>query len=265
MAPTNAFPLMAVDIGNTCVKLADFEHANDLPLPLPAGSLTVGHNWVEAELEPFVTRKPAAYAWWIASVNRPAAARLLDWLKARGVDRPRLMMAADLPLAVDVALPDAVGVDRLLNAVSVNKLRARGRPAIAVSFGSAIVVDYVSASGAFAGGAILPGVAMSARALHTFTDLLPLIEIAEAPPVLGTSTEDAMRSGMFWGAVGAVRELVNRLAEGQGPIQVFLTGGGAAPYAAILAQQTEHAAQFVPHLTLSGIALSALEAGAASG
>ena len=57
-----------------------------------------------------------------------------------------------------------------------------------VDVGSAITVDLVSADGAFLGGAILPGIAMSARALHEFTDLLPLVDMSELtapPPALG--------------------------------------------------------------------------------
>ncbi len=99
--------------------------------------------------------------------------------------------------------------------------------------GTAITVDLVSADGAFLGGAILPGIAMSARALHEFTDLLPLVDLAELaapPPALGTETEAALRAGLFWGAVGGVRELMGQLAGPERP-QVILTGGASAAVA----------------------------------
>jgi type III pantothenate kinase len=260
MAAPGVFPLMAVDIGNSRIKFGDFEHPLDEPVPVPRSAFSVPHAWEDAELERLIGRKPKSISWWIASVNRPAEARLVDWLRARGVAEPRVLFAADLPLVVDVPLPDAVGIDRLADAVAVNKIRTAGRPAIAIDFGSAITVDLVTDRGSFAGGAILPGLGTSARALHTFTDMLPLIEIDEAPDALGTSTEEAMRSGLFWGAVGAVRELVARLASDEDATEVFLTGGGAAPFAAILREQDEHPAQFVPHMTLAGIALAALTA-----
>ena len=158
-------------------------------------------------------------AWWIGSVNRPAATSLIDWLRAERPDDPITLLAAgDLPLVVAVERPDMVGVDRLLDAVAANRLRRPGRPAIVVDVGTAITVDLVSADGAFRGGAILPGIAMSARAMHEFTDLLPLIEMSELgspPPAVGTSTVSAMRSGLFWGAVGSIRELVGRMIERQ--------------------------------------------------
>ena len=109
-----------------------------------------------------------------------------------------------------------VGIDRLLAAVAANRLRNPKRPAVIVDLGTAITVDLVDAEGVFRGGAILPGIAISARAMHDYTDLLPHIpmaELEEPPPALGRATVPAMRSGLYWGAVGAVRELIERLAE----------------------------------------------------
>jgi len=128
---------------------------------------------------------------------------------------------------------------------------------VVVDVGTAITVDLVSRQGAFLGGAILPGIGMSARALHNFTDLLPLIDVSDLagpPPALGTSTEQAMQSGLFWGAVGAIRQLVERLGrEAGGTPEVFLTGGAGPAVAALLGPHARH----VPHLTLAGIALAA--------
>ncbi len=148
-----------------------------------------------------------------------------------------------------------VGVDRLLDALAANALRGPGRPAVVVDVGTAITVDLLSAEGAFLGGAILPGIAMSARALHEFTDLLPLVDVSELaapPPPLGEETVAAMRAGLFWGAVGAVRQLIDQLAGDTRP-QVILTGGAGPAVAELLGPS----AQLVPHLTLAGIALAA--------
>ena len=168
------------------------------------------------------TDSDRCFRWHIGSVNRPAASRLIDWLRDhRAADEIVLVTSGDLPLEVKLPRPDMVGVDRLLDGFAANRLRSPGRPAVVVDVGSAITVDLVDAAGAFLGGAILPGIAMSARALHEFTDLLPQIdmaELAEPPPALGTVTVAAMRSGLFWGAVGAVRQLVEQL-----------TGGSATP------------------------------------
>ena len=260
MPDKTAPPLFAVDVGNNRIKLGWFAPGGDAPLPEPRRTLTLAGGgsdlaplgeWLEQ------TGSPEA-AWWIGSVNRPAASRLIDWLRDRHPGpRVVLLAAGDLPLEVALERPDMVGVDRLLDAVAANALRQPGRPAVVVDVGTAITVDLVSANGVFQGGAILPGIGMSARALHEFTDLLPLIEpdeLVTAPPPVGTATDAAMRSGLFWGAVGSVRELVARLGQGAGaPAQVFLTGGAGPAVADLLGPDAAH----VPHLTLSGIALAA--------
>ena len=197
-------------------------------------------------------------AWWIGSVNRPAAARLVGWIARRWPRQPpKLLQWTDLPLQLHVQEPHRVGIDRLLNAVATNRLRAPDRPAVVVDVGTAITVDWLSAEGAFCGGAILPGLEMAAKALHQFTDLLPEVSFAqeaEPPPVLGSYTEAAIRSGLFWGTLGAVRELTVRLAQQASvPPQVFLTGGAGA----LLAPQLGPEVHYVPHLTLAGIALCA--------
>ena len=262
-------PLIAVDVGNSRIKLGLFRTVEDVSLPEPESTLHLDGRLAELErLAQWLASPPLPpgegrgegscvgdrLRWHIGSVNRPAASRLIDWLRDhRSGDEIMLLTSGDLPLTVRLPRPDMVGVDRLLDAVAANRLRTPGRKAVVVDVGSAITVDLVDADGAFLGGAILPGIAMSARALHEFTDLLPQIdmaELAEPPPALGTATAAAMRSGLFWGAVGAVRQLVEQLAARDADI--FLTGGAGPAVAKLLGAS----AKFVPHLTLAGIALA---------
>jgi type III pantothenate kinase len=187
---------------------------------------------------------------------------LQDWIVRQGSTPSghsapvRLLHVGDLPLDVRVEHPERVGMDRLAAATAAARLRAPRRGAILVDSGSAITVDYVSADGAFRGGAILPGMGLAARALHEFTDLLPLVplgELSAPPPALGTSTVTAIRSGLYWGAVGAVRELAERLSAGIDPQpELFLTGG-AGPH---LGKALSNPVRILPHLVLSGIALA---------
>jgi len=201
--------------------------------------------------------------WWIGSVNRPTTSGLIDWLGAHRPDDPITLLASgDLPLEVDVPRPDMVGIDRLLAAVAANRIREADRPAVVVDLGTAVTVDLISADGVFQGGAILPGIEMSSRALHDYTDLLPRIEMSELiepPEPLGKATEPAMRSGLYWGAVGAVRELTTRMiADASVEPEILVTGGAGPVVAKLLSESAHH----VPHLTLAGIALTA---GLASG
>ncbi len=258
-------PLVAVDIGNSRIKFGLFETLErrawqgPASLPLPARTFEIdparqGFAALEEWLAPTL---PSQASWWVASVQRSFTSRLLARLRDLCAPPAMLLSAADLPLRVELPRPDMVGIDRLAAALAAREAREPGRPAVVIDVGTAITVDYLDASGAFCGGAILPGLAMSARALHQFTDLLPLIEMQELgspPPPLGTSTTAAMRAGLFWGAVGGIKELAARLAAGTpSPPQVFLTGGAAANVAALVAPDAQH----VPHLTLAGIALAA--------
>ncbi|HVW37251.1 MAG TPA: type III pantothenate kinase, partial [Pirellulales bacterium] len=200
-----------------------------------------------------------AVSWWIGSVERSSTVRLVDWLRGEDAHRLTLLSASDLPLAVRLPLPDRVGIDRLLGAVAANQLRTASQGAIVVDLGTAITVDLVSPSGEFLGGAILPGIGTSARALHEFTDLLPLLkmqELAEPPPALGTNTLEAMRSGLYWGAVGGVKQLIELLSASIGGTpDIFLTGGAAPAVAGLLSPTT----RYEPNLTLAGIALAAAQ------
>jgi type III pantothenate kinase len=257
MARASAFPLVAVDIGNSRVKLATFAVPLAEPLPSPDRTATFDLEWSDAEMAGWLEGKVADYAWTIASVNRPVANRLVEWLGSRGVAPVRLLTYTDLPLVVDMPKPESVGIDRLVASVAANKLRAPDEPAIVVTHGSAITVNLIDNRGSFVGGAIMPGVHMTARALHEFTDRLPLVEVTEAPAVLERSTEGAIRFGLYWGVVGAAREVIARLSPSNKPAQVFLTGGGAPALAAILGEGYPRPPQLVPHLTLAGVALAA--------
>jgi len=262
MASANAlkFPLIAVDVGNSRVKFGVFEHPLGELLPHPQRALAEKLDGFEDEISGWLSQPPEHYHWSIASVNRPATTRLIQWLEKHKVLNVQLLNRAHLPVEVDLPRADLVGLDRLANAVAVNLLRTPNEPAIIVDMGTANKVDLVSAKGAFSGGAILPGLNMSARALHEFTDLLPEVEVADAPQPLGKSTLAAMSSGLYWGTVGAVRELIARVSDGPTAAQVFLTGGTAPKFVSILEHSAARPLQFVPHLTLAGIALSALRA-----
>lgn len=258
---------VAVDIGNQRLKCGIFRFVRE-PVSIPKPEQTFASRNPD-EIVGFVSqawdeRQPAQgngegapLTWWIASVNRPTAGELLDCVKReRPADQLMLLSAADLPLAVRLPHPDRVGIDRLVNALAAERMRHPDHSAVVVDLGTAITVDTISADGAFLGGAILLGLASAARALHEFTDMLPLLNVESiaCPEAIGKDTEAAMRAGLFWGTVGGIRELLLRQVEVLGqPADVFITGGHAAVFVAHLGN-----ARHVPDLTLSGIALAAI-------
>jgi type III pantothenate kinase len=250
-------PLLAVDIGNSSTKVGWFDDspaASDLPVPKQTHAFATGQlpsDDLVAAIPPFPCR------WHMVSVHREGTRILKSWFDShRPADEVRLLTNRDLPIATRVEFPDRVGLDRLAAAVAANVLRTPDCPAIVIDAGSAITVDLLAADGAFEGGAILPGFRMSAEALYG-ADLLPLTILSpndQPPPVVGKNTEAAIRSGLFWGAVGAVREMINRMSTDldHSP-EIYVTGGDLRQ----LAEHLDDEAVFVPNLVLSGIAVSA--------
>jgi type III pantothenate kinase len=250
--------LIAVDVGNSRIKLGLFRDFDAQRLPEPESTLALPAEAAQFEKLPaWIASLPAEdLSWHIGSVNDRAAGALLDWLKVRRPDDRRVLLrAADLPINVRLERPDAVGIDRLLGAVAANALRSPRRAAVVVDLGTAITVNIISAQGDFLGGAILPGMATSARALHDYTEKLPLVDASNlnAPPAIGADTASALQSGLFWGAVGGIREIAGRAAAeiGDDP-QLFVTGGAGENAAAAIGQE----AKYIPHLSLMGIAIA---------
>lgn len=123
--------------------------------------------------------------------------------------------------------PRALGADRLAALVAAKA--KYGAPAIVIDLGTATTFNALDARGDFVGGAIAPGLNMSADALHQFTAKLPRIQIAAPEHALGTNTRDALRSGIFFGYVGLVEGLVARFKRelNQPHARVIATGGMA--------------------------------------
>jgi type III pantothenate kinase len=170
-----------------------------------------------------------------------------------------------IPVTVDVDIPGRVGIDRLLNAYAVGHLKNAAHPAIVVDSGTATTVDLVTADGVFRGGSILPGLRLSAHAMHDYTARLPLLNVDETlqslPVLPGRNTEAAMLAGLFIGQLGAVREISSRLAEAarisfgdhEEP-QLFITGGGSRQLADHLAGSV-----YVDSLALHGLAMLGIQ------
>jgi type III pantothenate kinase len=253
----NNVSLIAVDIGNSSTKVG-WSFAWPSGGGLPAAQHTKSYVTGQPLPDGFGDALPEVRCYWnIASVHREGTKILQAWLQLRRpLDEVRVLTHRNFPIATRVEFPDRVGLDRLAAAAAANTLRDRNVPAIVVDAGSAVTVDLVAADGAFEGGVILPGFKMSAQALFG-ADLLPLAMLTpndEPPQVVGKNTEAAIRSGLFWGAVGAVREVVQRMkAQLDREAEIFVTGGDLRQLALHLGDE----ATFVPNLVLSGIAIAA--------
>jgi type III pantothenate kinase len=154
-------------------------------------------------------------------------------------------------IGVDLDMPEEeVGADRLANAVAAQD-RYR-LPLIVIDFGTATTFDMVDRLGNYSGGVIAPGINLSLRALDMAAAQLPRIGIRRPPTVVGRSTVPAMQSGVFWGYVGLVEGLVQRIRAERGETMEVIATGGLAP---VLAEATDIIDHVDPDLTLWGLRL----------
>jgi type III pantothenate kinase len=271
--------LLAIDVGTSRVKVGwfpdpmacDSEKPSQLPiaapqLPEPTEMFAVQHRGVPedefrkqfaAVLEPFDELWTRVG---LASVDADALAIVFSLLKnCQRIAVPQMFEVLGLPIKLAIRQPHRVGIDRVLAAVAVNRIRSADRPAIVISLGSACTVNLISADGTFQGGAILPGLAMSANSLHTGTAALPLIAVEnlEIPDDgIGKHTTAAMSAGIYWGLVGAIEKLIHEQSRSLDvEPQLFLTGGDA-PRVIDALQASGHSVRLIPHLVLAGIAIA---------
>ncbi|KAA1261658.1 Type III pantothenate kinase [Rubripirellula obstinata] len=269
MNPEQRVCTVAVDVGNTAVKLAVRNGNNiaDRSIPICTKSWhSDAIDWVSDQLGCSNIR------WLVSSVHRSAAESLIRAIE----DRPsqsaivKVIRHQDVPMQVCVDDPASLGIDRLLSAFAAVQLSAFAAVSmesstidgsgglVVIDAGSAITVDWVDGNGSFRGGAILPGLRLQAKSLATGTDALPEIDwngesLASLP---ATNTRDAIFGGILLGAAGAIDTLAQHyLRHDSASIdparksQVVITGGDAAAISAHLQCSHRH----VPHLVCQGL------------
>jgi len=156
-----------------------------------------------------------------------------------------------LGIGIDVDMPkEEVGADRVANAVAAQDRYQP--PLIVLDFGTATTFDIVDRLGNYCGGVIAPGINLSLRALDMAAAQLPRIGIRRPPTVVGRSTVPAMQSGVFWGYVGLIEGLIQRIRTERGEAMEVIATGGLAP---LLAGATKVISRVDPDLTLWGLRL----------
>ncbi len=241
-------PMMVVDVGNTRIKWGRCT-ANRV-----ADMASLAHDdragW-EKQLSAWSVAAPGL--WVLAGTAPDQQARLRQWIEARGFTGHELSyrdLSKSISSAVD--FPEKVGLDRLLNAVAVNSVRAPSTPAIIIDAGSAVTVDLIDRDGTFQGGAILPGFRLMARALHDYTAKLPLLTEFADETAPAKNTQGALRAGILAAVTGGVRSLVKRLEEASGAATEVYIGGGDGE---VIAAHLDRRARLWSEMTLEGIRL----------
>lgn len=145
--------------------------------------------------------------------------------------------------------PKELGADRIVNAVGA--IKEYGQPLIIIDFGTATTYCYINEDGAYVGGAIIPGIKISVDALYDRAAKLPRVEIEKTDKVIGTSTIEAIQSGVYYGYVGQVDSVIRNIkAEIKQNPKVIATGG----LAELIGQQSKEIDVIDMSLTLKGLA-----------
>ncbi len=250
--------LLAIDVGNTNIVLGVFDLDRDGHPLLHAWRLATSRERTVDEyglssfallrhsgLEPRDIQEVV-----ISSVVPPLHPVMDAWIKVYFKADP-LWIEPGIKTGLKVVIenPSELGADRIVNAVA--GLERYGAPLIAVDFGTATTFDVVNAKREYLGGLIVPGLKLGAEALFQRTSRLPRVEITEPERLIGRNTVQAMQSGLFYGYVGQVDGILERLLAEQPGSAVVATGG----LAKVIAPASRHIQHLEPDLTLEGLRL----------
>jgi len=244
--------VLACDVGNTTIRFAQVQSDTVQSVAtIRVGELSkLGEHIAEAWQKVPAPRKLVA-----CSVN-PTALKALEAAVDTALHEPVLLVGRDLPLPIETDLADAqsIGTDRLCAAVAA--FDRLGTACVVGDVGTAITIDCVNDQGIFLGGAIMPGLRVSAQALHQQTAQLPQVEPVEPDWVFGKDTRQAIIGGLVRGARGALREFVEAYATDMGHWPLVILTGGDAELICPEPGESGLVQAIVDDLTLRGVAMA---------
>ncbi len=250
--------LLAVDVGNTNIVLGIFEGE----VLTESWRLATLRDRTSDELRVLVGRlfeerglqMEDVSGVVLASVVPPLTSTVAEMVRGACSQETLVIDATNVGLPIEYQAPGDVGADRLVNAVAaLETFGGHGRPVVVVDFGTATTFDVVSAGGRYIGGVICPGVEISADALFQRAARLPRVDVGRPDSLIGTSTVESMRSGLYYGYVAMVEGIVARIRGdlGDTPAVCVATGG----LATTIAEETSSIDHVSPDLTLHGLRL----------
>jgi len=244
--------VLVCDCGNTSIRIAcivgeevsDYSHFD-----------IQNTDWLKKTLKLIISNASGPLVTVACSVN-PDGLEKFQQAVSEIMSQQVLVVGRDIPMPMPIKTtnPQSVGTDRLCAAVAAyDRL---GSACVVADFGSAATIDCVDDEGAFLGGAIMPGLAMSARALGQYTAALPTVDLIEPEGIFGTTTEEAIRNGIINGARGALRAIVEAYAEKLNIWPLVVLTGGDAKLLCPDIQEDGIVQAVVEDLTLRGVAMA---------
>ena len=251
--------LLALDIGNTTVGIGVFKDKDlvrDWKIRSDREKTSDEYSVILLNLLGQAGLAPSAVKDVIISSVVPPLTPIFQSLSQHLFGAKAVIVGPGLKTGVPILYenPLEVGADRVVAAAAA--IDRFGGPCIVVDFGTATTFDAVSAKGEYLGGAIAPGIQISAEALASRTAKLPRIEIVPPRRAIGKTTVARMQSGIYYGYVGLVNNIIAEIkkelgAEGAGKITVVATGG----FAGEIAGQIPAIDEVAPGLVLQGLRL----------
>ena len=158
--------------------------------------------------------------------------------------------ATDTGIEIGYDVPSEVGADRIVNSVAA--FAKYGGPCVIVDLGTAITFDAVSASGRYLGGLIAPGISIAIEALFAKAARLPMVDFREPEKLIGTNTVASIQSGLYYGTVGLIDGILERLIKELGPETRMVATGGQAR---LITRGSRYLKDVDDDLTLEGLQL----------
>jgi len=131
-----------------------------------------------------------------------------------------------LPIENLYKTPETLGKDRIAACVGANCLKPNAN-LLVIDAGTAVTYDVVNVKNQYVGGNISPGLEMRKKALHTFTQKLPLIELEDSVPMFGSTTNEAILAGVVNGLIYEMEGYISSVSSVYPNLSIFLTGGDA--------------------------------------
>ena len=205
---------LAIDVGNTLVKIAIFDRDEiiffnkykDLDIEI-----------IETLLQQYNIRSLI-----IGSV-RDLQAGLTEHFYNH-VPLIILSHQTPLPIVINYKTPSSLGVDRIAAVVAANHMYP-GKNLLVIETGTCITYDFINAEGIYHGGSISPGIGLRFSALHNFTDKLPLIEPVRDVVLTGTTTKTSIQSGVINGLIAEIQGIISMYESNYDNLTIILSGG----------------------------------------
>jgi type III pantothenate kinase len=245
--------LLAIDIGNTTVALGIFEGKKllkDWKIRTERDKTCDEYSIILLNLLKFSNLDARGIKAVIISSVVPPLTPIFQKLSQNLFEVKALIVGPGLRTGMPILYenPLEVGADRIVAAVAA--FEKHGGPCIVVDFGTATTFDAVSAKGEYTGGAIAPGIQISAEALYLKTARLPRIEIRKPNKAIGRTTVTSMQSGLYFGYIGLISKIISEIKNELGEEAKVISTGG---FASQISPEVKSIDFLEPHLVLEGL------------